>query len=92
MATLNPSDPTTLLAILAELIATFGPTVFMLQSRHYGIDDHERKLQDRYEELMKAGAENSEHCRNILDQIDVVRKRYDAALTAFILSELAKII
>ncbi len=74
-----------LLAVLTGVIATFGPTVFMLQSRHHGIDDHERKLQEKFDLLIQSGSSREAEAQNVLDQIEVVRKRYNAALLAFIL-------
>jgi hypothetical protein len=79
------STVTLLLAVLAGVIATFGPTVYMLQSRHHGIDEHERKLQEKFDLLMQSGGSRENEAQNVLDQLEVVRKRYNAALLAFIL-------
>lgn len=79
------STITLLLAVLTGVIATFGPTVYMLQSRHHGIDEHERKLQEKFDLLIQSGSSREEEAQNVLDQIEVVRKRYNAALLAFIL-------
>ena len=79
------NQTTLTLALLAGVIATFGPTVFMLQSRHHGIDDHERKLQEKFDLLLQMGSEKENEAQNVLDQIAVVRRRYNAALWAFIL-------
>jgi hypothetical protein len=80
-------DPTFIaisMTLFVGLFAAFGPAVFMFQSRHHSIDDHERKLQQRYEELFKDNSDD-DYRQNIWDQIAIVRKRYDAALWAFIL-------
>jgi len=79
------STITLLLAVLTGVIATFGPTVYMLQSRHHGIDEHERKLQEKFDLLIQSGGSRESEAQNVLDQIEVVRKRYNAALLAFIL-------
>jgi hypothetical protein len=79
------STITLLLTVLAGVIATFGPTVYMLQSRHHGIDDHERRLQEKFDLLIQSGSSREDEAQNVLDQIEVVRKRYNAALLAFIL-------
>jgi hypothetical protein len=83
---------TPLIALFAGLFAAFGSAVFMFQSRHHGIDEHERKLQEKYEELLVADENNAEYCQNLLNQISIVRKRYNFALYAFILLMFQEII
>jgi hypothetical protein len=91
-------DLKNLLALLGGATALYASTIYMLQSRHDGIDGHERQLQDQYldieknnhgrwEKLPPHNFENDPsylHAMNILDQLVIVRRRYNGALKSFI--------
>jgi hypothetical protein len=89
-----------LVTLLAGAIALYASITYMLQSRHHGIDEHERRLQSDFTDIRSQNLERWREIKssmdlqsdeayryalNILDQLLIVRSRYKGALVAFIL-------